>query len=263
MSRGPATAVAFQGEAGAYGEEAASYLVPGLRAVGLGSFDAVFDAVRSGDMRYGVVPVENIYAGPVSGIADSWQRTGTVIAADLWLPVRHVLAGLPGSRREDITLVSSHPQALAQCAPYLHAHGITARASTNTATAARELRQDGRLSEAVIASPTAARRFGLQVLDDNVSAVPANRTRFWLLSRDPRPPDGEGRLRFTAVAAVPNPGETASALAWLRLRGGSTERVIPLSGAHVLLDGAAPTDPGAGADRFSLWSVYPRRTPPP
>ena len=232
--------VGFQGEPGAWGEEAAAHLAPGLPAVGLPSFDAVFEAVRAGDVGLGVVPVENVYAGPVDGQAERWWRHRLFIVGDLWLPIHHVLAGLPGSRLEEIRVVRSHPQALRQCAPYLERHGFQAVPSTNTATAAREVRAAGDARTAVLASPAAAARFGLHVLDANVSAAPENRTRFWLLARDPLGSTAMGEHRITGVLTVSDPGTAARALSRLRGEGMRLRRLLPLNARHLLVEAVAP-----------------------
>ncbi len=256
--RDPKRVVGFQGEPGAYAEAAGAILAPGLPRAGHKRFEDVFRGVRDGELLYGVVPVENTYAGPVAGQAERFWRSGTYITADLWLPVRHVLAGLPQARLPNVRRVLSHPQALAQCAPYLAQHGLSADARSNTASAAREVAAEGDVTRAALCSPAAAEQYGLVILDRDVAAVPGNETRFWLLARASAAP-ATGPVRLSGVVRATHPGALSAALRELSTVGAVLERVLPLPDAHVLIEARAPAPPPP-ADG---WSVYARRPAPP
>ncbi len=246
----------FQGEPGAYADAAALILAPDLPREGRNTFEDVLRAVAEGEILYGVIPVENVLAGPVTGQAERFWRSGTHIAADVWLPVRHVLAGPRGARPDTVRRVLSHQQALWQCAPYLTRHAFSADLAPNTATAARVVAEAGDVTLAALCSPAAAEQYGLVILDRNV-APPGNETRFWLLSRRPAG-SGVGPVHLTGVVWTPHPGTLRVALEKLRAAGADLERVWPLSDAHVLLEARAPAAP-PHADGFD---VYARKTAP-
>jgi len=148
--------VAFQGESGAYGEQAlAAWFGDDAPARGCPAFSGVFDAVARGECIAGVVPVENSLAGSVLEVWDLLLARDLHVVGELHLPVRHCLLAAAGTPLEQVTEAYSHPQALAQCAPFLDEHGIAPRASHNTAVAARELSERPRPGAAAIASARA------------------------------------------------------------------------------------------------------------
>ena len=108
--------VAFQGEPGAFSEEALNLLLAG-RATGLPcrDFMDVGRAVESGAAHLGLLPVENSLAGSVLGSYDVLLRSELEVIGEVVLPIRHMLMGLPGATLEGLEEIRSHPVALAQC----------------------------------------------------------------------------------------------------------------------------------------------------
>ena len=186
--------VAYQGEPGAFGEEAVATRW-GARAesVPVATFDDVVAAVRAGRVAYGLLPVENSIAGPVTvalaaldaagGLATS-RHAGAVRAVDeVRLPIRQCLLALPGATLDDLDTVESHPVALAQCARFLqHRPWLRARAVHDTAGAARLVAESGDRRRGAIASRQAAMRHGLAVLLAGVQDRADNVTRFLVVT---------------------------------------------------------------------------------
>src|SRR5690242_13373909 len=115
--------VAFQGEPGAFGDEA----VRGYfgRELGMRSepvphrtFADVFRAVVAGDVDYGLVPVENSQSGSITETYDLLRQHDLFVIGEIGHPVNQCLLALPGQQVSDIKRVISHPQALAQCDEY-------------------------------------------------------------------------------------------------------------------------------------------------
>src|SRR5919108_6247149 len=160
------TAVAYQGEPGAFGEEAIiGYF--GAGAVGptpLPTFSAVCAAVESGAVDAGVLPLENSVAGTVGDALDALADGSLRVVGELLLPIRHHLLALPGVELGKIRRVASHWQALAQCESFLSQRGWDVIAAADTAGAAQDLARSGDRSGAAIASAAAATRHGLAVL---------------------------------------------------------------------------------------------------
>jgi len=179
--------VAYQGEPGAYGEEAVLRMFGDVEAVQCGSFAGVFEAVARGDADHGVVPVENSMAGCINETYDLLLAHALVITGELELRVSHCLMALPGQTLGQITKVYSHPQALAQCDAYLKRLGAELVPHYNTAGSAKMIREQGLAGCAAVASRRAASIYALEVLADQIEAHPENYTRFLALGQTPVP----------------------------------------------------------------------------
>src|SRR6516164_183238 len=116
--------VAYQGEPGAYGEEAAVRSFGVTETVQCATFADVFEAVQDGRADRGVVPVENSLAGSINETYDLLLAHSLVITGELDHRVVHSLMALPGQTLDAVTRVYSHPQALAQCDAFLRQHGL-------------------------------------------------------------------------------------------------------------------------------------------
>src|SRR4026208_1923917 len=108
--------VAFQGERGAFSEEAAIELLGAeIELVPRQTFAALFDSLQTGAADYLVAPVENSIAGIVHPPASRIRASSLVILNGLELQIDQHLIGCPGAQLEIIETVHSHPMALAQC----------------------------------------------------------------------------------------------------------------------------------------------------
>jgi chorismate mutase-like protein len=187
----PAVRIAYQGEPGAFSEEAALTLgrvVP----VPCTSFAELFSAIAENRADRILAPVENTIAGPVTESCDLLANSGLFVIEDLTLPIRLQLIGLPGAMLSGIRKVRSHPVALAQCRRYLSNHpGICSEIAADTAGSVREIFELHNLSVAAIASERAAALHGGIILDRDIHDNPKNFTRFLLLSSEPAAASGD------------------------------------------------------------------------
>jgi prephenate dehydratase len=190
--------IAFQGERGAYSEEATRGLFgPDVEPIPSPSFRAVFEAVASGKVDGGVVPVENSLAGPVAENVDLLLEFSVPATGELSLRIRHCLLAPAGTTLREIQRAISHPQALTQCGKFLRQHGIFPVVSTDTAGGAKRVAEEAPPHTAAIASRAAADIYGLTVLQEGIEDSPDNHTRF--LSLGAVPPLSSARSK-TAVA---------------------------------------------------------------
>jgi prephenate dehydratase len=143
--------------------------------------------VRAGDVAGAVVPIENSLAGTVGEAVDALLRARLSVRAELLLPVRHRLLGVPGATLDSIERVTSQQQALAQCEAFLARRSWRLIVSDDTAAAARRLAESGDRSLAVVASERAGRRYGLATLAGNIQGGP-NFTRFAVIARSQSSP---------------------------------------------------------------------------
>lgn len=178
--------VAFQGERGAYSEEAARALLGAeVEVCPLDTFDEVFAAVEVGECERGVVPLENSLAGSIHRNYDLLLRHNLYIVGEQNQRISHCLIAHPGVRREEIRRVYSHPQALAQCEGSLGALGaVEVIAAADTAGSVRLIAEGGWRDAAAIASARAAELYGMAVLERHFEDEPTNYTRFVALARE-------------------------------------------------------------------------------
>jgi prephenate dehydratase len=194
--------VAFQGEPGAFSEEAvlAFFADPEPRAVP--TWRAIFETVRDGAVDAGVVAIENSLAGSIRETYDLLGEFDLRIVGAVSVPVRLALLALPGQSLDDIDRVYSHAQALAQADEFLRGRDWQVLTTYNTAGAARTIADAGERRAAAIASPRVAALYGLEVLVADVQSGDGNRTRFAVLA-DPARPGGlpDAGLRDAAALA--------------------------------------------------------------
>ena len=219
MSNLHPTSVVYPGSAGSYTSEAADRLYPEVEATSAGSFADVYAAVGDNSAEIGVLPIENTLAGIVADTCDLIADGALPIVAETIINIPHCLAGVPGATTAGVTTIHSHPVALAQCRTFLDDR-YDQRAAGTTADAARIVAELGDPTCAAIASPAAAKRYGLEVLEHDISDHPNNMTRFIAVGREPLPYT-EGTAWKTALRVVTGhqPGALHDAIEPLRYHG--------------------------------------------
>ncbi|HSJ00600.1 MAG TPA: prephenate dehydratase [Patescibacteria group bacterium] len=230
------TGVAYQGEPGAFGEEAViGWFGEDVTPVPVPTFSAVCAAVESGTTDAGVLPLENSLAGTVGDALDALANGSLRVIGEVLLPIRHQLLTLPGVALDEVTRVSSHWQALAQCDRFLAGRGWSVVPAADTAGAARELAGSGDRTTAAIASRAAGERYGLAVAAADIQDSDHNMTRFAVLVRDtagatPEPagrlaPRGGGRETLITFETGHRPGDLVRALTVLADAGVNLSRI--------------------------------------
>jgi len=131
--------VAFQGEPGAYSEEAAHGYFGAVETQPRETFDDVFAVVTSGACEFGLIPIENSLAGSIHQNYDLLLRHDLHIVGEYFLRVRHCLIGFPGVEVAEIRRVISHPQALGQCTGTLRGLGVKTEPVYDTAGSVKML----------------------------------------------------------------------------------------------------------------------------
>ncbi|MDF2886679.1 MAG: Prephenate dehydratase [Lacrimispora sp.] len=176
--------VVYQGVEGAYSHAATlQYFGPDASCYHVVTFEDAMKEVESGRADYAVLPIENSSAGAVIDNYDLLMKYNNYIVAETFLTVDHALLGLKNSNAEDIRTVFSHPQALMQCSEFLNANRNWKQISVeNTAAAAKKIIEEGDPTQAAVASETAARLYGLKILNSSINHNKFNTTRFIILS---------------------------------------------------------------------------------
>jgi prephenate dehydratase len=209
-----ATRVAFQGERGAFSEEAAMRLLgEHVTLVPRPTFESLFASVVEGAADFALAPVENTLAGSVQRSYDLLLESLLHIVAEVVIPVRHCLIGCRGSSFDSIRTVESHPVALAQCERFFAAHARLRRVTADdTAGSVAEVVRRADPTRAAIAGRRAAEFYGGVILREGVEDDRENYTRFVLLT--PVPEVREGADKLSLVLTLPHrPGALHDALA--------------------------------------------------
>lgn len=209
--------VAFQGEPGAYSEQAVFNYFGEVETGPSESFDAVFDAVVSDECGFGLIPIENSLAGSIHQNYDLLLRHDLYIVGEYLLRVQHCLITLPNVKKEDVKKVISHPQALGQCAAYLRGLGVKIESAYDTAGSVKMLKESGARDTAAIASRRAAEIYRMQILEEGIEDNAENYTRFLAISKTAVKPEGEAKTSI--VFTLKNqPGALFKALSVFALR---------------------------------------------
>lgn len=214
--------VAFQGERGAFSDEAAHKLLgSAIESVPCRTFEDVFAAVAGGRVRCALLPIENSLAGSVVRNYELLAEEHLAIRGEVYLRISHNLIARPGVRLADIRSVHSHPVALAQCQRFIADHKLEAVAAYDTAGAVKDLMRNRRGDAGAIAGRWAAELYGGEIVADEIEDHPENHTRFLLLSKPEEtivPPTG-GAPKTSLFFRTPNkPGALFRALAAFALR---------------------------------------------
>lgn len=215
--------VAFQGEHGAFSEEAAIVLLgDGIQLVPRPTFEQLFAAVEEGVADYALAPLENSLAGSVHRSYDLLLNSSLVIIAEVIIPIAHHLIGCSTASFDVITTVESHPVALAQCERFLALNPQIKRLATDdTAASVRRVVEQRDPTRAAVAGRRAAEVYGGLILREHLEDHPENYTRFVLLAGDMQHAETmpQADKLSLAVKLSHQPGALARALAPFAERG--------------------------------------------
>lgn len=205
--------VAFQGELGAFSEEAAIELLgEACKPVPRPTFEDLFMAIGEGDADYILVPLENSLMGSVHRCYDLILESSLSIVAEIIWPISHCLIGCRGASLETIETVESHPVALAQCERFFAAHPHLNRVATDdTAGSVRRVVEGGDRTKAAIAGKRAANIYGGTLLREHLEDHSENYTRFALLAPNPDASDRGNKISLM-VRLAHRPGALHEAL---------------------------------------------------
>jgi prephenate dehydratase len=197
--------IAFQGEPGANSHLAARDAYPRMEPLACPTFEDALAAVKTGEAKLAMIPIENSVAGRVADIHHLLPHSGLYIVAEHFERVRHQLLTLPGVKLSELKTVHSHIMALGQCRKVIRALKLKPVVEADTAGAARHLRESGDRTMAVIASVLAAKIYGLKVAKADIEDAEHNTTRFVVLAAKPgRVPKSDGPVITSFVFRVRN-----------------------------------------------------------
>jgi prephenate dehydratase len=219
--------VVYQGEPGAFSEEAAiRFFGDGAVRSAVPTWRAVFEAVADGTADRGVIAIESSLAGTIRETYDllgEYYERDVRIVGEVAVPVRLALLALPGQALDWIDRVYSHAQALVQADAFLRSRPWQVMTTYNTAGAARMIAEKRERRAAAIASPRAAELYGLEILANDIQAGEENRTRFAVIAKAG---GAGGRAATTGTPAAPTAGDRTTLVFAVRNVPGSLHRCL-------------------------------------
>lgn len=148
-------------------------------------FEDVVKAVKNGEIRYGVLPVENSSTGGITEVYDLVRRYDCHIAGEKCVKIEHNLMALPGAVLSGITEVYSHPQGFAQCKDFFAEYPqMKLIPYYSTSKSAEAVKESGSLHKAAVAGKQAAGLYGLEILAANINYNGNNTTRFIIIANE-------------------------------------------------------------------------------
>lgn len=177
--------IAIQGSIGSFHDIAAHQYFQGeqLQLICCETFEQVFENIRRDPTVIGMLAIENTIAGSLLHNYELLRNSGTTIVGEHKLHIEHSICCLPEDSWETIREVHSHPVALMQCRGFLADHPeLKAVEATDTAGAAKLISEQNSRGWAAICNASAARLYGMKVLQESIEDNKHNFTRFLVVS---------------------------------------------------------------------------------
>ncbi len=218
--------VVYQGVPGAYSHIAAKRFFEGNdKITNVHTWRDAMEAVKNNEADYAVLPIENSTAGFVTQVMDLIEEYGAYIIAEIPVKVEHALMGLESASLDNVKVVYSHPQGLAQCSRFLEAYPSWQQISTNnTAGSAKRVLEENDPCNVAIASEEAAKIFGLKVLKTHLNYNDNNITRFVVVSAHRTFVKDAGKISI-CVEIAHEPGSLYNMLSHIIYNGISMSRI--------------------------------------
>ena len=172
--------IAIQGIQGSFHHQVAlNYFSSDIQLLECLTFDALADALVSGEATQAVMAIENSIAGSIIPNYALLDRHNLQIIGESYLNIEHNLMGLKGQSIAELKEVHSHPMALLQCkaffSDYPHIRLVEAE---DTADIARKINKEQLLGIGAIASVKASDIFDLKLYAESIQTIKNNVTRF-------------------------------------------------------------------------------------
>lgn len=203
--------IGLLGPEGTYSEKAARQLDMKARLKFYDDLEDVIESVISRDVDCGVAPIENSLEGSIGITMDALKEYDINIIGEVIVSIRHCL--LSKGHMEDIKVILSHPQALAQCRKFIRQHfrDIKIQTTGSTSHAAKLTSEFPEM--AAIASRESAQKYGLDILADDIQDYKENYTRFVVLGNTIPEPTGHDKTSIIIHLGHDRPGALHDMLA--------------------------------------------------
>ncbi len=196
----------FLGPNGSYSDFAKNKFIDKFNfncvSTNLKSISAVIKALKDENSQdiVAVIPIENSIEGIVRETLDnlsSLKKEGIKIIAETTIDIKHALIGY--GKKQDIKVIRSHPQALAQCKHFMNANfadSLIEEATLSTSSAIKSLSEKDKIT-AAIGSVECANMYNVPIIEENINDEENNKTRFILLGKFLAPQTGKDKTSIT------------------------------------------------------------------
>lgn len=178
--------IGFQGVLGSFSEEALiDYFGENTKSKSYETFEDVFKGIDKGEIKYGILPVENSCTGGISEVHDLLIKYDFHIVGEESIKISHNLLGVKGSSLKDIKEVYSHAQGFSQSSDFLKEHkDLLLIQFKNTAISAKKVMDSNDKTLSAIASKRAAEIYNLDILKEGINNLDSNKTRFIIVAKE-------------------------------------------------------------------------------
>ncbi len=214
------TKIAYLGPPGTFTEEALDKYInigklgKSIEKIPYSNMGEVIKSVDRGETAEGIVPIENSLEGSVNITLDflTFESEAKIIR-EITIPIKHSLIGKEKSAPDKIRKIISHPHATAQCKNYISTYlkGAEIVAANSTAEAIKILKKEEN-GIAAIGTKTAARIYGLQIIENDIEDNKDNKTRFVFVGNSIQPKSGKDRTSIVCFLKQDRPGSLFSIL---------------------------------------------------
>ena len=177
--------IAIQGSIGSFHDMAAHQYFNNeqIQLICCSTFEQVFENIKRDPTVIGMLAIENTIAGSLLHNYELLRNSGTTIVGEYKLHIEHSICCLPDDTWETIKEVHSHPVALMQCRNFLENHpDLKAVEASDTAGAAKMISTQQLRGWAAICNASAARLYGMKILEESIENNKHNFTRFLVVS---------------------------------------------------------------------------------
>jgi prephenate dehydratase len=208
------TKIAYLGPPGTFTEEALDKYISleklndSIEKLSYSNMGEVIKSVDRGEAAEGIIPIENSLEGSVNITLDylTFESEAKIIR-EITIPIKHSLIGKEKISPSKIKKVISHPHATAQCKNYIttHLRGAEIIAANSTAEAISILKEQEN-GIAAIGTKTAARIYGLKIIESDIEDNKDNKTRFVFVGNSIQPKTGSDKTSIVCFLKQDRPG---------------------------------------------------------
>lgn len=221
----PSVSVAFLGDKGSYSYLAShryfSRRAENIIEFGCQSFSDIMAAVESGQVDYGILPIENTSSGSINEVYDVLQHTNLSIVGEITQPIEHCLLTAVNTSLDKVKTIYAHGQPFTQCSNFLDKQSdIRIEYCDSTADAMAQVFELQDESVAVIGSEEGGQLYNLHALEKSIANQNENHSRFIIVARKPIEVAEQIPAKTTIVLATGHkPGALVESLLILKEKG--------------------------------------------
>ena len=175
--------IGYQGEEGSYSYNSLRKFLKNKyeKIIGYHSFKEIFIALKNKEITHGYIPIENTIGGKINENINYIKEYKIDILEKYKFKINHCLLSKKGVNKNDINVVISHWQALAQCSDYLSNNNYVCKEFFDTSGACKNIQNKNLNNTGAIASKECSKIYDLKIIDENIQNNDNNYTTFYLV----------------------------------------------------------------------------------